>query len=239
MTKSDALIESKSLRETVIERVDALEKVKKLIMLPGDIHASVEMVSEYFEVSRKAIDSLIFDNRDELSIDGVRVLRGDELFSLKEMGLIGKTASSFTIIPRRAILRIGMLLRDSQVARAIRDYLLESERDPYAGLSPEMKAIFIQDKKYQQLDNRVDQIERKVDEQITLDHGEQRRLQKTIAKRVYKLANLPEYRRPMFREIHREIKDRWGVGSYTDVKRKELQQVLGYVENWIPKIVGY
>ncbi|MEK4513636.1 hypothetical protein [Paenibacillus sp. FSL K6-2524] len=127
MSKSDALLKSVSLRESHIDRANVLEKVKKLILLPGDMNASIEQVSEYYGVTRKTIDSLIFDNRDELESDGLRVLTGDELFSFKEMAIISKMARSFTVIPRRAILRIGMLLRDSVVARAVRVNLLNTE----------------------------------------------------------------------------------------------------------------
>lgn len=46
---------------------------------------------------------------------------------MKELDVIGKNSLSFTIIPRRTNLRIGMLLRDSQVARVVRDLLLNIE----------------------------------------------------------------------------------------------------------------
>ncbi|MFS0837275.1 hypothetical protein [Paenibacillus sp. 1P03SA] len=127
MKKSDALIESKVLRETVADRVEVLEKVKKLIMLPDDLHSSIDMALEYFEVKKEALKSCIKDHRLELESDGLRVLAGDELRSLKDLGVTGKNTVSFTIIPRRALLRIGMLLRDSAVAQKIRDYLLEVE----------------------------------------------------------------------------------------------------------------
>ncbi|MEK4512890.1 hypothetical protein [Paenibacillus sp. FSL K6-2524] len=127
MSKSDALIESKSLRESHINRTEVLDKVKRLLLLPGDMNASIEQASTYYEVSRKAIDSLIFDNREEVESDGLKVLTGSELFSLKEMGVIGKNTSAFTVIPRRAMLRIGMLLKESIIAKALRDQLLDSE----------------------------------------------------------------------------------------------------------------
>ncbi|MDH5160382.1 BRO family protein [Heyndrickxia oleronia] len=84
----------------------------------------------------------------------------------------------------------------------------------------------------------VTQIDNKVEEQITLDHGEQRRLQKGIASKVYELCDDPNERPKLFKEIYREIKDRFGVASYKDVKRKELQSAIRYVENWIPKRVS-
>lgn len=127
MTKSDAFIESKSLRESVIKHTEVLDKVKKLSLLPDDVNASVELVADYFEVGKEAIKSVIKDNRSEVESNGVRVLTGDELRSLKDLGTVAKNASAFTIIPRRAILNIGMLLRDSEVAKQVRTYLLNLE----------------------------------------------------------------------------------------------------------------
>jgi len=78
----------------------------------------------------------------------------------------------------------------------------------------------------------------KIEEQITLDHGEQRRLQKGIATKVYELCDKPDERPRLFRELHREIKDRFAVASYKDVKRQELQSAIRYIENWIPRRVS-
>lgn len=78
------------------------------------------------------------------------------------------------------------------------------------------------------------ELEQKVDEQITIDHGQQRALQKAVARRVYEVENEPSYRRELFRQLHREIKDRWAVASYRDVRRTELQQVINYVNAWMP-----
>lgn len=84
----------------------------------------------------------------------------------------------------------------------------------------------------------VKEIRHMVEEQITLTSGEQRRLQKGVAKKVYEIENDPEYRPLLFREIHREIKDRFGVASYKDIKRKELQAALNYIEHWVPRKVS-
>lgn len=92
-------------------------------------------------------------------------------------------------------------------------------------------------KEQHELRKLVIQVDQKVEEQITLDHGEQRRLQKAIATKVYEICDDPEERPKLFREIYREIKDRFAVTSYKDVKRKELQSAIRYVENWIPRKV--
>ncbi|MBG9549291.1 ORF6N domain-containing protein [Cytobacillus firmus] len=90
----------------------------------------------------------------------------------------------------------------------------------------------------QEIRKLMHEIDHKVEEQITLTSGEQRRLQKGIAQKVYEMESDPKVRPRLFRELHREIKDRFGVASYKDVKRKELQSALRYIENWIPRKVS-
>ncbi len=84
----------------------------------------------------------------------------------------------------------------------------------------------------------VNELKDKVDNQITLDHGEQRRLQKLISSKVFQHANSDNHKRLLYPELHREIKDRFGVCSYKDVKRHELQIAINYVESWIPRKSG-
>ncbi|SYX84656.1 Rha family transcriptional regulator [Paenibacillus alvei] len=81
---------------------------------------------------------------------------------------------------------------------------------------------------------KIEEIEQKVDTQITLASGEQRRLQKAINSKVYSLTQDKEERSEYFRQLHREIKNRCQVTSYKDVLRTDLQKVLKYVEGWVP-----
>ena len=85
------------------------------------------------------------------------------------------------------------------------------------------------------LKDDVEILKDKVDNQITLDYGEQRGLQKAIARKVYEIESDPGIRPKRFGEVHREIKDRFGVSSYKDVKRKDLTAAVGYVNAWIPR----
>jgi prophage antirepressor-like protein len=92
--------------------------------------------------------------------------------------------------------------------------------------------------KVDEMQNQIKQLNTKVDEQITLTSGEQRRLQKGVALRVYELEQDPKARPKLFRELHREIKDRFGVASYKDVKKRELLSAINYIENWVPRKVS-
>lgn len=98
--------------------------------------------------------------------------------------------------------------------------------------------IYELEQRVEKHDSKLTLIEKKVDNQITLSYGEQRRLQKAVARRVYELCEDPEERPKAFSGIYREIKDRFAVASYKDVRRKDLQSAINYVENWIPRKVA-
>ena len=96
--------------------------------------------------------------------------------------------------------------------------------------------IILQAKEMKNVKHRIDVVENKIDNEITLDSGEQRKLQRAISVRVYqRLDVINAERKLMFPAIHRDVKDRFGVASYRDIKRKDLKEALLYVQNWIEK----
>lgn len=87
-------------------------------------------------------------------------------------------------------------------------------------------------------EKKILELNTKVDEQITIDHGEQRRIQKAVATRIYSFTDDKNERNRLFKELYREIKDRFGVSSYKDVKRKDMQLAVNYIVNWVPRRVS-
>jgi len=90
--------------------------------------ATTQQMAEYYEVPVDAIESVLRRNRDELESDGVNTLKGGDLkaFRYHSVNLTesSKTAR-VTIWTPRAALRLGMLLRDSEVAKQVRNVLLD------------------------------------------------------------------------------------------------------------------
>jgi Rha family phage regulatory protein len=84
----------------------------------------------------------------------------------------------------------------------------------------------------------VKEVRGMVENQITLDHGEQRRIQRAVNCKVYELESDKEIRKKLFSELHREIKDRFAVTSYKDIKRKDMQSAVRYIEAWVPRRVS-
>ncbi|PUB12587.1 Rha family transcriptional regulator [Paenisporosarcina sp. OV554] len=105
-------------------------------------------------------------------------------------------------------------------------------------LEASMKLSLMTSEDVKELKGEVVEIRGMVENQITLDHGEQRRLQKLISSKVFEFAKSDDHRRFLYPELYREIKDRFGVASYKDVKRHELQLAIKYVESWIPRKGG-
>lgn len=130
------LVESRTAREQFINKVEILEKVKALPTLPDDLHVTVAMAAEYYEVETNTVKQVIKRHREEFETDGYKVLKGSKLKEFKDF-LKGryaeylppeiKTSSQLALLPRRAVLRLGMLLQDSEVAQRVRDYLLDME----------------------------------------------------------------------------------------------------------------
>ncbi len=196
---ADSFIEDKGLRSKYLNKLNVLEKVKELITLPNTELMTTKMVAEWYDVSEKLIQWHIMQNKDELTENGLKVIEKDELkefkrklTSLVELGQsqspldqfgIGLRAKSLTILSKRAILNLGMLLRDSQVARRVRTVLLDIEESSsheqktseidrekeltmkvvFAGSEEEMLVALRELREYK--DRHIKQLEEKLEEQ--------------------------------------------------------------------------
>ncbi|WP_020062793.1 phage antirepressor KilAC domain-containing protein [Bacillus sp. 123MFChir2] len=135
-------------REKYIERIEVLSKVKGLLLLDGAELATTHQVAGYYEVSVHTISNLYQRNRAELESDGMALYAGDDLRELKgkthnESSLQDAGLNQFVhramLFTKRAILRVGMLLRDSEVAKEVRTQLLNIEENT----SKEVKVVEI------------------------------------------------------------------------------------------------
>ncbi|MET8111541.1 restriction endonuclease [Streptomyces prasinus] len=131
MIEESVLLESRTLRSGVLERTDVLDRVKALSLLPDGLHVTTAMVAAYFEVAETVVNNLLSRHRHELQSNGMRVLRDSELRNFKKLNLSSygrpQPRSALAIWSRRAVLNVAMLLRDSEVARQVRVYLLDME----------------------------------------------------------------------------------------------------------------
>lgn len=132
-----------------------------------------------------------------------------------------------------------VLMRESKyVRKAMICYIEELEKAINKPLSmQEIMILTLQEQQKQ--GERLNIIENKVENEIRIDHGEQRKIQKAVGVRVYQRMDILqnyENKKMMFQSLYRELKNRFGVASYRDIKRKDLQDVLLYISSWIEPI---
>jgi prophage antirepressor-like protein len=126
--------------------------------------------------------------------------------------------------------------KQSKVIPLSKDQAIITALRQTANLMEETQSIKTEQHEIRKL---ITQVDEKVETQITLDHGEQRKIQKVVARRVGDFEKYDKKRRSeLFHEIYREIKDRFAVPSYKDVLRKDLPGVVRYIEAFIPKKVA-
>ena len=83
-------------------------------------------------------------------------------------------------------------------------------------------------------DDKLNVLEYKVENKITLDSGEQRKVTKAVGNRVYERARqtgVPV--KILFQALYRDLKDIFGVASYKDIKQKDLEDALKFISSWI------
>lgn len=133
MTKDIVLVESRSAREDqmsemVHERAQGiLDKVKGILfaLWKGDSIASTNQIADFYEVDEDTIRQVVSRHRDEFESDGLKVLRGKDLRDVRDMmSLTQDTPKALAWTPR-ATLRLGMLLRDSLIAKQVRTTLID------------------------------------------------------------------------------------------------------------------
>lgn len=149
--KELAYTESKSLRNEAIESVDAdfLEKIKAIPYLTNDMVMSIDQVANYYECSKDTVSTIIKRNRDEFVQDGMIILKGNELkeFKSRILGLSSnepdlksiETSPSLTLLSKRSLLRVGLIMTNNAFATKIRNYLLNLEES--ANIQDKQKAI--------------------------------------------------------------------------------------------------
>ena len=129
--KENELLTNVKRREENINRVEVLDAVKTLLSLPNTELYTTEMVANYYEVGIEAIQSLIKDNKEELKINGFKLMKRSEILNvlkgqLENFKVPNRGMNMFT---KRTVLNVGMLLRDSKIAQEVRSRLLDITHD--------------------------------------------------------------------------------------------------------------
>lgn len=122
------LVESKSLRDKLCidANLSVLDRVGQLVCLPGTAWATKRQLADFYRVPVKTVEKATERHKEELLGDGYKVMSKKDLENRHNFGFEIPNRG-LGIYPRRAALRIGMVLRDSPVAKEVRSHLLDVE----------------------------------------------------------------------------------------------------------------
>lgn len=115
------------------DNIHQLELVKEILMLGKTDLMTVKMCAEYFEVNLSTLEMVIVNNREELEENGYKVYNYNELKSKFQnpnvLGIKRFPNRGKALLTKRTLLNIGMLLRDSRVAKELRRRILDIVHD--------------------------------------------------------------------------------------------------------------
>lgn len=183
---------------------------------------------EIAEITGKDHKSILRDIRDEIEKLGDE--RGRLIFVPTEYIDNFNRKQPMFCLTFKGVLQLG-----ARYSAEIRFRLIEKIEQLQKPISVE-DMIIMQANEMKSVKHRIDVVENKVDNEIRIDHSEQRKLQRAVSTRVYqRLDVISADKNLMFPALYRDLKDRFGIASYRDLKRKDLKEALAYVQNWIEK----
>lgn len=143
--EQENIISDRNMRDKCVGRYEVLERVKELLLLPGTELMSINSVADYYEVSSQRIKDLYTQNKEEIDGDGTSLVKRDfyngslikktsveqkqtsVTYTFEDGQIVTINNRGLKAFSKRAVLRIGMLLQQSSVAREVRDQLLNIE----------------------------------------------------------------------------------------------------------------
>ena len=149
----NGIINVKERRTQMTENnIHILESVKDILTIANTDLITVQMGADYYKVGLEAINSLIKNNRDELIENGLKIYKKKDFLKVLEGHLRnnkqmnGKSILTFNdgyelifpnrgmyLMTKRTLLNIGMLLRDSEIAKELRKRILDIVHDAENG----------------------------------------------------------------------------------------------------------
>lgn len=111
------------------------------------------------------------------------------------------------------------------------------------GLSTEMQALLMHDKKIQAVIEHVNKTESRVDKlenNMTIDYGQQKVLERLVSASVIKALGgkdtnaYKEIGKKVFKECNRDIQDHFDVNSRSNVPKLKFDDACAYIKLWEP-----
>lgn len=138
---------------------------------------------------------------------------------------------------------IAMVQR-TEIGMKVRNYFIECEKvaqNPYANLSPELQSIIMLDQKQQMLEQnqtKLNQRMTELEENASLDPGEYNLVCSRVSSKVNVILKERGINREqigeLYKALNRDIKEITGVKTRTQLRKRHLDMVLDFINDWQP-----
>lgn len=90
-------------------------------------------------------------------------------------------------------------------------------------------------------EDRLNQLDEKVDNQITITYNQAKEVQFAVKRRVVDLlggkdtSSYKKHKGSYFKQLYNDLYNRLGVPSYRDTKKIDFNNAIAYIKAWLPK----
>ena len=147
--KHDELLKNEDLRKKLIDKIEVLNKVKELILLPNTELMTTRMVADYYEVSQDVIRDNIRRHKEELVENGLAFKKYKEIKEMisndfnSKVNNIGMSRNGSNLFTIDSIIVMSFFIKKSKIAEKVRDEIFKN-----INIADEYKKYFTLTQKY-------------------------------------------------------------------------------------------
>lgn len=186
-------------------------------------------VAEWIGYDTSSVNKMISSVDEDEKLNGIifRAGQNREMTFLTEDGLYEVLMLSRKPIAKQFKKKVKKLLKDLRLNRF----------NPYENMSKELQAILMVDKKQQEMDHRLSDIEDK----MTVNYELAENLRSSINSRAVELLGgkdaeaYKKLNKKLFSAFYKDIRRTFKVNSYKNLSIKNYDKAITFIESWEPK----
>lgn len=197
-----------------------------------ELHEVLEIGARYNDWIKRMIEYGFTENEDYTTLTQKRVtVQGNAITQVDH------------ILTLEMAKHIAMVQR-TEIGMKVRNYFIECEKvaqNPYANLSPELQSIIMLDQKQQMLEQnqtKLNQRMTELEENASLDPGEYNLVCSRVSSKVNVILKERGINREqigeLYKALNRDIKEITGVKTRTQLRKRHLDMVLDFINDWQP-----
>ncbi len=193
----------------------------------------------------------VFNKRHADVLKSIESLNCTKDFSERNFSLAEYKDAQQKVRPKYLLKRDGLMFlvmgyTGEKAARMKENYIYEfnrMEQQIKQSMHP-LQMINIMTTEMMNQGDRLGKLEHAVQERMTVDYSQQLAIRNAVNRRVCKLWDEGTYnvevhdsKPKLFATIWRDVKNSFAVNSYRNIRQREFDDAISYIQSWRPKLV--